>query len=365
MRSDIEDDEIESLPRRERTKKKPSAKMRKSFAQAKCNHQSCINFKDKFNHQQLTFSQWKKSVTQSLKSKNHKDQLNFLSLMITFVQPKKSKDRKKWINNDRDFRYAFPKCYDLELPNPCGIGKTKVCAQYFRYIFSFGKAKFHSIMASIWESRRCGGVEIQSQQNYKGYRGSGEESDWINRFEQFAVNHRHLSRSHYTADKEVVYFDLESGKKQDWHSLWKDFIKHDQPVSYDNHLKPKKKHERDDSVPKPKPQYRRFVKVIPKLFKCKPMRKDVDKCNGCQQLKILNDQDVSLEEKQRLNRLHKAHLRRAALCYQLNSHYKKFAIQSFKSRSITVRRLKKAEMEHNELTFIMRLIMIIQNASSI
>ena len=42
-------------------------------------------------------------------------------------------------------------------------------------------------------------------------------------------------------------------------------------------------------------------------------------------------------------KLHKSHLQRASFCYQLNSHWKKFAIKSFKIRSIKVRRLKKGE----------------------
>ena len=345
LKPNVEDVEIEFIPRRKPRQSKDKTKIRKSFEQSKCIHKKCLDFQDSFDRHS-DFSQWKNSVTKCFKSKNHNEQLNYLAQMITFTTPKKSKDRQKWQNNDREFRYSYPKSYRIEIPNPSGLGKTKVCSQYFRYIFCFGKAKFQSIMTAIWQSRSSGQIHIHHEQNYKGYCNKRQEADWISRWEQYALNHKHLSRSHYVTDKETVYFDLENGRKHNWYTIWADFIKHDQPQTYDNYVNKNRSIDCDESIAKPYPSYKHFLTVIPHVFNCKSQRVDQDKCNGCRQLNVLLSKAESTEKRKIYESQHIAHLRRASMCYQLKTHYKNFAINSFHKRSITVRRLKKPKIKY-------------------
>ena len=69
-------------------------------------------------------------------------------------------------------------------------------------------------MSYVWESRSEGNIICTMNQNYKGYQNKDAEPEWIARWEQFALRHQNLCRSHYTNDKEFVYFELDAGVKE-------------------------------------------------------------------------------------------------------------------------------------------------------
>lgn len=118
----------------------------------------------------------------------------------------------------------------------------------------------------------------------------------------------------------------------------------EQPQSFDNWIR--KTGSQDPAIPKCKPCYHHFLKVMPVLYQCKPKRITADRCNGCQQIKILLSKAETVEEEERLNKLSDDHLHRAAVCYQLNSHFKGFSTDSFKSKSFKVTRLPNSEMKY-------------------
>ena len=99
--------------------------------------------------------------------------------MMTFNPPKNLEDRQKWQLKAGSKRYAFPKSYSFALPCFGGQGVHKVCAQHFRFVFSFGKAKFRSMMTSLWRNRRQGNVLIDS--DAESMEGK-EEQKWVKNF---------------------------------------------------------------------------------------------------------------------------------------------------------------------------------------
>ena len=341
LKEKVQDDEIRSIPRKPPKQHKVKEKIRKSFNQEKCNHSNCVRFEDQFTAGSITFNAWLQNQRTEFKRRDSHQQLQFLSTMITFNRPQKSKDRQKWQSGDASMRYTFPKSYSIKLPCPGGWGVHSVCAQYFRYVFSFGKTRFRTIMAKIWQNRRCGNVLIEKDVMDVV---ESKEPQWVKDVEQFLVRYKRLSKSHYIEDKHVVYIDHEANKKQDWNTVHCDYIHFYQPASYDNWIR--KTGAKDPSIPKPYPTFHHFLKIIPNLFQCKPRRIAQDRCNGCQQINILLSSADTVEEQDRLNKLHDDHLHRASVCYQLNSHFKRFSNKSFESRSIHVRRLPKPEMKY-------------------
>ena len=337
----MQDDVIQSIPRKPRKQRKAKkAKVKVSFNQTKCDHIACNKFRNEFTDVDVNFEEWIADVRQQFKTMNHQQQLQFASTMIHFKRPQKSKDRKRWQQDGASMRYEFPKSYKIELPCPGGWGVHLVCGQYFRYVFAFGKTRFRTIMAEIWMHRRLNKVLIEKETT----KPMGQEEPWIKKVEQYLIRYKKLSKSHYIDDKEIVYIDSEAHKKQDWQAVYDNYIEFDQPQSFDNWIK--KTGAQDQTIPKPKPCYRHFLRVIPKRFQCQPKRMAKDRCNGCQHIKMLLGQAQSADEQQRLNDLSSQHLHRASVCYQLNSHFKNFSNQSFNSRSIDVVRLQNPEMKY-------------------
>ena len=214
----------------------------------------------------------------------------------------------------------------------------RVCGRYIRWFFAFGRIRFSSLMTVIYEERRkSSAIWIEHRQNYKGYRNRDDEPEWIQRWVTWAITHKKLVRSHYTVKKDTVYFEAEDGVKHTWTSLYREFILHDQPESFQNWLI-KKNPPRDPNIPKPKPSEHHFYKVIPKLFRCKPRRISQDVCNGCEKLQVLLREQTDSESALRIRSLLETHLHRAKMMYQLNSHFKQVCIKSFENKNIVIRR---------------------------
>ena len=209
-----------------------------------------------------------------------------------------------------------------------GFGRFKV------YIFGIGTLKLNNMMAIIWKHRKKRKLFITDKQGYKGYKNTDDEPAWIQDFCDWAILHKNLTRSHYTEDKETVYFELDGSEQETWSKLWIDWMKLTQPESYRNHIIKCNGENPDPEVPKPKPSYKHFLKVVPKHLKCKPVRVQQDACNDCRSLQI-NIQAAESSNKATLQQLLKDHNTRACFMYQYNTHLKKLAVKSFKNQNIT------------------------------
>ena len=264
------------------------------------------------------------------KSLSHQDQLRFLSPFILFKTPVKKPQESL------PSRYNFSKAYELSLPGPEGKDRFIVCRLYFKWFFGFGKDRFHSIMRTTYQSRVWNEIWITHKQNYKGYRNKDVEPEWRLEWAQWAVVTKDLIKSHYTRDKDTVYFESENGIKHTWTSLYMEWIRDTQPESYRNWLV--KNPPEDPSIPKPRISLSQFLKVIPHIFKCKPKRIAQDVCNGCEQLSVLLRDATTEHEKDEVRALIQFHMDRARMMYQLNTHFKKLSTKSFEDQNILIRR---------------------------
>ena len=192
-------------------------------------------------------------------------------------------------------------------------------------------------MKIIYNSRLWSDMWITHKQNYKGYRNKDDEPEWILKWAEWAVCTKDLVRSHYTRDKNTVYFEAENGIKHTWTSLYMDWIRDTQPEAFKNWLA-NKNPPLDKSIPKPKPCLQQFLKVIPRTFQCKPKRIAQDVCNGCEQLSVLIREADTTAKKENLKLLFQFHMKRARMMYQLNTHFKQLSTKSFEDQNIQIRR---------------------------
>ena len=325
-----EDDDINKLPRRvSKAKEVVLKRKRKAFTKnTKCNHADCARVETAWNKTDSTrFINWRNSQEAKLKSLEHEEELRFLKPMIHFDVPVKDEVKSN--------RYSYSLSNHFTLPGPGGVGSYRVCRAYFRWFFCFGPRKLQTIMRILHES----GDElwVEHKQNYKGYKNTDEEPKWIEEWAQWAIDTKSMVRSHYTRDKDTVYFEAENGVKHTWTSLWNNWIKDTQPAAFDNWVR-KKGAAKDPTISKPKPCLYHFLKVIPKTFKCKPKRVSQDVCNGCEKLAVLLRAATTSKEKEEIQNRLDSHMHRARLMYQLNTHFKKLSTKSFEVKKILIRR---------------------------
>ena len=342
----VEDDEITTILRRKPRKtvklSSPKPKKRKLFDAKMCDHANCRKFVHSFDASSLTFEFWRDQERKRFREHTYQGQAVYICTLVHFEKPRHSSRAKLWADPCSDHRNRYPKSYTIEMNQPDGFGRKKVCAQFLRHVYAIGEKKMRSLFATIWEDRREGRTMMNVTQNYKGYRNKEEEPQWRNDWMLWAITHKNLIRSHYTKDKDTVYFEPKEGVQETWASLWADFIKDTQPEAHERWLKKKSKTfiGPESNAPKPKPGYRQFVTVIPRLFKCKTKRLAQDCCNDCKYLQMLDHDAVQStgtednDESLRLRGLHAQHLARASVAYQLNTHFKRLARHSFKKKKL-------------------------------
>lgn len=335
----MQDDEITHIPRRVKKGKKPKPP-KKMFERNQCKHPNCDSFKTAANRNGNTFDDWKHRNRALFHNFTHSQQVNFLSTLVTFKQPRNLSDFRKWTSNAHVTVNKYPKSYEIALPGPRGFGRYKICGEFFQFVFGIGRKRFQTLMCDLWKTRASGNIACVTNQNYSGYQNKKGEAPWIKLWELDALANCNLCRSHYTDDKDTIYFDLKAGTKETWETIHAGFIKRTQPLRYENWINENRTNPRDPEIPKPHPCYEHFLQVIPKIYKVKPHRVSQDKCNGCQQFRILHQKAQTEVSKQEYTRLHQMHLRRASMMYQLNSHFKKWATNSFSKQNIIPKRLK-------------------------
>ena len=333
----VQDSEITSLPRRLVKNPKIKTKQRKIYDQGNCKHDRCQKFIRSFDQSSMQFEFWQNQKQREFASQDRSGQVTFFSTLVRFHTPKHSSVAEKWKDPFYESRYRSPRSFSLELVSASGLERFKVCPQFLRFVYGFGKTKYQSLLGSVWENIQEQRTMMTDSAVYKGYRNSEREPEWREHWNQWAVTHKNLIKSHYTKDKETVYFEPNDGVSETWTSLYIDYIKDTQPQSYDCWIS------RQPTVwnaPKPKPSYRQFVRVMPHLFKCKAKRLGQDCCNDCKYLHIL-DQDAidatgneSNPESLRLRDLHAQHMGRSRTAYQLNAHLKAMATDSFKKQKL-------------------------------
>lgn len=346
FRSSVQDDEITDIPRRKQpSQNKPKQLKMKFYNQLKCNHSRCLQFEEQFDDEE-DFIRWQSKMRQRFHTLNDPAKVQYLASLVTWRKPKRT--TQIWLNNDSV--KSYPLTYEIRVHAVNGLGSYLICRNYFKHLFSIGVSKFTSMMQTIWLSRSCGDLMIEHKQNYKGYKNKTEEPQWIKEFVSWAINNKDLSRSHYTKDKDTIYFELDGTEKETWTRLWQQFIEHTQPDSYHNYVANEKDCLVDENIKKPVPSKNHFLKIIPKHLKCKPQRVSQDKCNGCAQLLIFRNEAVTEESKKQVESLQAIHLKRAKYMYQLNTHCKKTAELSFKHQSIKV--TNKAKPMQHANTFV-------------
>ena len=275
----------------------------------------------------MPFAKWREAQEAKLKSLKHEDELRFMKSLIHFDIPVKKEVKS--------FRYPYSRANHFTLPGPGGVGEFRVCRTYFKWFFCFGRGKLQSIMKILHDSGDD--LWVEHKQNYKGYKNTDEEPKWIEEWARWALETKSMVRSHYTRDKDTVYFEAENGVKHTWTSLWNDWIRDRQPAAFNNWVR-KKGAAKDPTIAKPKPSLHHFLKVIPKKFKCKPKRISQDVCNGCEKLAVMLREAKTEDDKKVVQKYVASHMKRARLMYQLNSHFKKLSTESFVSKKLLIRR---------------------------
>ena len=341
MDSEVEDDDITELPLREKKVRGPKVRIKKSWTkEPKCDHLECAKLENAWLRSEEDFDEWKEEQERIFKKHLYPQQVQMMNPLIQFRTPV-----KKLRPGTRTNRYGTVKSYDHWLPGPGKRDRFRVCPQYFRWFWSIGKTQLQTIQKKLYNGGKST-MWIEAKQNYKGYRNNDAKPEWIQKWARWAVEHKSLVRSHYTTKKDTVYFEAENGVKHTWTSLYRDFIKFDQPESFNNWLI-KKNPPKDPTIPKPKPSLHHFYKIVPKLFRCKPRRISQDVCNGCKMFEVLLSENKDSDSQTKYTRLLQNHLNRGRMMYQLNSHFKKICTASFKDQGILVRR-GTPPMEHKD-----------------
>ena len=335
FRDEIQDCEIQNIPRKSRGLcKNRKTKPKKIFQQAKCTHLQCLRFENHFSTTEA-FEQWQFKTQRQFAEMNNHQKIMFINGFVAWNVPTDSKIIKFWKDQNQSTN-RFPKTQKFNLPSSHGgFGTFTVCAKYFKHIFGLGTERLNNALNVIWENRREGNLIIKHHQKYKGYKNTDDEPAWIQSFCDYAILHKNLTRSHYTKEKDTVYFELDGTEEETWSKLWIDYIKFTQPESYRKWVKKSENQPNDATAPKPHPSYRTFVRICQKSLKCKLKRVQQDTCNDCRSLQINIQLASTNAEKQKLEDLLKNHQTRACFMYQWNAHAKKTACESWKNQNLT------------------------------